>query len=81
MGDLTAKEAGKILKLSPKRTRELALKGLLPGRLAGPIWLFDPADVAEFAKKKRPVGRPPGSKNKEARPQSQDGKKSKRKRS
>jgi len=68
MGDaLTTSEAAKYLELSAKRVRELAFGGLLKGRQAGKLWLFDTDDLDAFAA----IDRPPGwKKGKPRKPKS-----------
>lgn len=45
--------AGVLLGLSARRIRQLACSGRLAGRLVdGSGWQFDPADVAEFARRR-----------------------------
>lgn len=53
---LTTSGAAKVLGLSAKRVRELALSGRLRGRRLGRDWVFEADDVRAFARLERPPG-------------------------
>lgn len=50
---LTTDEVAKECRLSPRRVRQLAESGELPGRQAGSGWIFHAESVAEFINKRR----------------------------
>lgn len=51
------KRASEILRLSIPRVKQLARKGDIGRKVAG-RFLFTPAELAAFSRKKRPAGRP-----------------------
>jgi excisionase family DNA binding protein len=52
---ITTSEAARMLGMSAERVRQLANAGRLPCRQTALGRLFDPADVAAFAKLRRPA--------------------------
>lgn len=55
---MTVEDVARALGVNDSRVRQIARAGQLKGTRIGRDWLFTPEDVAEYQKRRPPVGRP-----------------------